>query len=92
MAASCTVGITQQSSCRPLPRDQLLDFAIIAFVDQDRHSAPPAVDAAGTLEDQYDIAYLFVDGIAERIRPGQRREPVLRLGASPPPAPGSCCT
>ena len=25
----------------------------------------------------YDIAYLFVDGIAERIRPGQRREPVL---------------
>jgi transposase-like protein len=26
---------------------------------------------------EYDIAYLFVDGIAERIRPGQRREPVL---------------
>ncbi len=25
----------------------------------------------------YDIAYLFVDGIAERLRPGQRREPVL---------------
>ncbi len=25
----------------------------------------------------YDIVYLFVDGIAERIRPGQRREPVL---------------
>ena len=25
----------------------------------------------------YDIAWLFVDGIAERIRPGQRREPVL---------------
>ena len=25
----------------------------------------------------YDIAYLFVDGIAERIRPGQKREPVL---------------
>lgn len=24
-----------------------------------------------------DIVYLFVDGIAERIRPGQRREPVL---------------
>jgi len=24
-----------------------------------------------------DIAYLFIDGIAERIRPGQRREPVL---------------
>ena len=24
-----------------------------------------------------EIAYLFVDGIAERIRPGQRREPVL---------------
>ena len=27
--------------------------------------------------DEYDIAYLFVDGIAERIRPGQKREPVL---------------
>jgi putative transposase len=26
---------------------------------------------------EYDISYLFVDGIAERIRPGQRREPVL---------------
>lgn len=26
---------------------------------------------------EYDIIYLFVDGIAERIRPGQRREPVL---------------
>ncbi len=25
-----------------------------------------------------DIAYLFVDGIAERIRPGQRREPGSR--------------
>ena len=26
---------------------------------------------------EYDIVYLFVDGIAERIRPGQRREPVM---------------
>jgi len=26
---------------------------------------------------EHDIAYLFIDGIAERIRPGQRREPVL---------------
>jgi hypothetical protein len=26
---------------------------------------------------EYDIAYLFIDGIAERIRPGQRGEPVL---------------
>lgn len=26
---------------------------------------------------EYDIAYLFVDGIAERIRPGSKREPVL---------------
>ena len=26
---------------------------------------------------EYAIAYLFIDGIAERIRPGQRREPVL---------------
>jgi transposase-like protein len=26
---------------------------------------------------EYEIAYLFVDGIAERIRPGSKREPVL---------------
>ena len=26
---------------------------------------------------EYDIAYMFVDGVAERIRPGQKREPVL---------------
>jgi putative transposase len=26
---------------------------------------------------EYDVVYLFVDGIAERIRPGQKREPVL---------------
>lgn len=26
---------------------------------------------------EYEIIYLFVDGIAERIRPGQKREPVL---------------
>jgi transposase-like protein len=26
---------------------------------------------------EYEIVYLFVDGIAERLRPGQRREPVL---------------
>ncbi len=26
---------------------------------------------------EYDIVYLLVDGVAERIRPGQRREPVL---------------
>ena len=26
---------------------------------------------------KHDIVYLFVDGIAERIRPGQRREPVM---------------
>jgi len=26
---------------------------------------------------EYDIVYLFIDGVAERIRPGQKREPVL---------------
>lgn len=26
---------------------------------------------------EHDIVYLFVDGVAERIRPGQRREPVM---------------
>jgi transposase-like protein len=31
---------------------------------------------------EYDIAYLFVDGFAERIRPGQRREPVMAAWAS----------
>ena len=30
---------------------------------------------------EYDVAYLFVDGIAERIRPGQKREPVLAAWA-----------
>jgi len=26
---------------------------------------------------KYKIVYLYVDGVAERLRPGQRREPVL---------------
>ena len=26
---------------------------------------------------EYDIVYLFVDGVAERLRPGQKRVPVL---------------
>lgn len=34
-------------------------------------------DFAGRDLSEHEIAYLFVDGIAERIRPGQRREPVL---------------
>jgi transposase-like protein len=34
-------------------------------------------DFAGRDLSEYDIVYLYVDGIAERIRPGQRREPVL---------------
>ena len=41
---------------------------------------------------EYDIAYLFVDGIAERIRPGQRREPVLAAWGFTATAPRSCCT
>jgi transposase-like protein len=32
---------------------------------------------AGRDLSEYGISYLFVDGIAERIRPGQKREPVL---------------
>ena len=32
---------------------------------------------AGRDLSEYDMAYLFVDGIAERIRPGQKREPLL---------------
>ena len=42
---------------------------------------------------EYDIDYLFVDGIAERIRSGQKREPMLAAsGASRRPAPRCCCT
>jgi putative transposase len=33
-------------------------------------------NAAGDLS-EYDITYLFVDGIAERLRPGGKREPVM---------------
>jgi hypothetical protein len=29
---------------------------------------------------EYEIVYLFVDGIAERLRPGGKREPVLAFG------------
>ena len=32
---------------------------------------------------EYEIVYLFVDGIAERIRPGQKREPVLAAWVIP---------
>lgn len=32
---------------------------------------------AGRDLSEYEIIYMLVDGIAERIRPGQRREPVL---------------
>ena len=31
---------------------------------------------------EYEIVYLFVDGIAERLRPGQRREPVMAAWGS----------
>ena len=44
---------------------------------------------AGRDLSEYDIAYLFVDGIAERIRLGQRREPVPAAWASRQPAPRS---
>ena len=47
---------------------------------------------AGRDLSEYDIAYLFVDGIAERIRPGQRREPVLAAWGFTATAPRSCCT
>ena len=30
---------------------------------------------------EYEVAYLFVDGIAERLQPGQKREPVLAAWA-----------
>ena len=31
---------------------------------------------------EYEVVYLFIDGIAERIRPGSRREPVLAAWAT----------
>ena len=40
---------------------------------------------------KYDIVYLFVDGIAERIRPGQRREPVLAAWGFTATGRGCCC-
>ena len=33
---------------------------------------------------EYEIIHLFVDGIAERIRPGQKREPVLAAPSRSP--------
>jgi putative transposase len=53
---------------------------------------------AGRDLSEYEIAYLFVDGIAERLRAGQKREPVLAarvfkvavaLYITSPNAPGS---
>ncbi|WP_292168070.1 hypothetical protein [Mesorhizobium sp.] len=35
-----------------------------------------------TVLSEYEITYVFVDGFAERLRPGQKREPVLAHGAS----------
>lgn len=35
---------------------------------------------------EYAIVYLFVGSIAERIRPGQKREPVLAAPSRPPGA------
>ena len=52
----------------------------------------PGLRPAGILSG-FDIAYLFVDGVAERIRPGQKREPVLAawgFAQSRGPA-GICC-
>jgi hypothetical protein len=33
---------------------------------------------------EYEMVYLFVDGIAERIRPGQRRERCAPMTGKPP--------
>jgi putative transposase len=41
---------------------------------------------------EHDIVYLFVDGIAERLRPGQPREPCSPPGALPATAARCCCT
>src|SRR5262249_13250264 len=36
--------------------------------------------ATSKMLSEYEITYLFVDGIAERLRPGAKREPVLAAG------------
>jgi hypothetical protein len=41
---------------------------------------------------EYRIVYLFVDGIAERLRAGQAREPVLAAWAWARKGARSCCT
>jgi len=41
---------------------------------------------------EYEITYLFVDGIAERLRPGAKREPVLAAWALRSRAVACCCT
>jgi hypothetical protein len=51
---------------------------------------PDYQEFAGRDLSEYDITYLFIDGIAERLRPGQRREPVLAAWGHPA-APRSCC-
>ncbi len=48
-------------------------------------------DFAGRDLSGYDIAYLFVDGIAQRIRPGQKRR-FWQPGALPARVARSCCT
>lgn len=40
---------------------------------------------------EHEIVHLFARGIAERIRPGQRRGPVMAAWASPRPASACCC-
>ncbi len=42
---------------------------------------------------KYEIVYLYVDGVAERLRPGQRREPVLAAWGFSVHGPGAaaCC-
>jgi len=40
---------------------------------------------------EYKITYLFVDGIAERLRPGAKREPVLAAWGYTVEAAACCC-
>lgn len=41
---------------------------------------------------EYEIAYLFVDGIAERLRSGGKREPVVAAWGFTVGAVACCCT
>ena len=64
-----------QDGCKDEPGGLLLSRTAVSEVGERLWADYRDFATRDLSEDE--IAYLFVDGIAERIRPGQRREPVL---------------